>query len=350
MEFSFPVCHLFYYPTQVILVDDDPDFLDAVSLILPRDLSYRLFQSARQALTHINSAQQHAELIRRVYSSYKTGPFDSDTLTHIEINELYKEIYNAQRFNTPSIVIVDYSMPSMNGLEFCANLTNPNIKRILLTGQADTELAVQAFNAGLIDQFISKKDHDLEQKLKNSITTLQQHYFSKSFKLITDPVIANSQSRFISNPDFISYFNALRSRHKFIEYYLIDEPYSGFALLTPKGELAILLILPQPNLEEHIRQCTVVGAPPQLLEALRKGDLVPLFNVSDDNEHLKLLLTKDWKKYYATAKKICEQAPYYCALIQHEDASRLLRKYLPQEIQSYETHIETMASDTKFLH
>lgn len=350
MDSTFLVCHLFYYPTQVILVDDDPDFLDAVSLILPRDLSYRLFQSARQALTHINSAQQHAELIRRVYSSYKTGPFDSDTLTHIEINELYKEIYNAQRFHTPSVVVIDYSMPSMNGLEFCASLTNPFIKRILLTGQADTDLAVQAFNAGLIDQFISKKDHDLEQKLKRSIATLQQHYFSKSFKLITDPVIANSQSRFINNPDFIAYFNALRNRHKFIEYYLIDEPYSGFALLNHKGELAILLILPEPHLEEHIKQCSNVGAPLQLMEALRKGELVPLFNVSENNEHIKEFLAKDWKKYYTPAKKISAQAPYYCALIQHDDASRLLRKYQPHDIQSYSVHIETTASDTKFLH
>jgi CheY-like chemotaxis protein len=350
LDFSFPVCHLFYYPTQVILVDDDPDFLDAVSLILPRDLSYRLFQSAPQALKHINSAQQHAELIRRVYSSYKTGPFDSDTLTHIEINELYKEVYNAQRFSTPSVVIVDYSMPSMNGLEFCANLTNPHTKRILLTGQADTELAVQAFNAGLIDQFISKKDHDLEQKLRRSIAALQQQYFSNSFKLITDPVIANSQSRFVNNPDFIAYFNSLRKQHKFIEYYLIDEPYSGFVFLNRKGEIAVLLILPEPQLEEHIKQCSTVGAPLKLIEVLRKGSLLPLFNVSDDNEHLRQLLAKDWDKYYAPAKKICEQSPYYCALIQQDGASRLLRKYLPQDIQSYDAHIDKAASDTKFLH
>lgn len=350
LDFSFPVCHLFYYPTQVILVDDDPDFLDAVTLILPRDLNYRLFQSAREALTHINNAQQHAELIKRVYSSYKTGPFDSDTLTHIDVNELYKEIYNAQRFSTPSVVVIDYSMPSMNGLEFCASLTNPYIKRVLLTGQADTDLAVQAFNAGLIDQFISKKDQGLEEKLKRTIATLQQHYFSKSFKLITDPVIANSQSRFINNPDFIAYFNTVRKQHKFIEYYLIDEPYSGFVLLNHKGELAILLIMTAPRLEEHIRQCSNVGAPPQLLEALRKGTLLPLFNVSDDNEHIKGILTKDWKKYYSPAHKICEQAPYYFALIQHDNASRLLRKYLPQDILSYDAHIEMTASDTKFLH
>lgn len=350
MDYSFPVCHLFYYPTQVILVDDDPDFLDAVSLILPRDLSYRLFQSARQALTHINGAQQHAELIRRVYSSYKTGPFDSDTLTHIEINELYKEIYNAERFSTPSVVVVDYSMPSMNGLEFCASLTNPFIKRILLTGQADTDLAVHAFNEGLIDQFISKKDHDLEQKLQRSIAALQQQYFSKSFKLITDPVIANSQSRFLNNPDFVAYFNSIRSHHKFIEYYLIDEPYSGFALLDQKGNLSILLILSEDRLAEHIKQCSASGAPLQLVEALRNGALIPLFNVSDDVEYLKVILNKDWIKYYVAAKKVSAQAPYFCALLPQKDAHRLLRKYLPQEIKSFETHFETPSPSTKFLH
>lgn len=163
----------------------------------------------------------------------------------------------------------------MNGLELCASLTNPYTKRILLTGQADTDLAVQAFNAGLIDQFISKKDQDLEAKLRRSIATLQQQYFSKSFKLITDPVIANCQSRFVNNPDFIAYFNALRDRNKFIEYYLIDEPYSGFALLNAKGELSILLILTETGLEEHIRQCSTVARRHNYLRHYAKANSCP---------------------------------------------------------------------------
>src|SRR5690606_33452954 len=160
-DVKFPVCHLFYYPTQTILVDDDPDFLDAVSLLLHSSTSYRLFQSAKQALTHVNGSNQHVEMIRRCYSSYKTGPFDSDTLNHVDINEIYKEVYNSERFLPPTVVVVDYSMLEMNGLEFCIALSNPYVKKILLTGQADTDLAVQAFNDRLIDQYISKKDQNL---------------------------------------------------------------------------------------------------------------------------------------------------------------------------------------------
>ncbi len=350
MEYTFPVCHLFYYPTQVMLVDDDPNFLDAVSLLLPRTLSYRQFQSPRQALDHINSAQQHASLIRRVYSSYKTGPFDSDTLTHIEINELYKEIYNPERFSTPSVVVVDYSMPSMNGLEFCASLTNPFVKRILLTGQADTEIAVQAFNDGLIDQFISKKDHDLETKLNRSIAALQQQFFSRSFKLITDPVIANSQCRFINNAEFIAYFNALRQSRKIVEYYLIDEPYSGFLLLDAKGRVSVLLIMPQLRLAEHLALCNKWGVPQGLSDALQQGTMIPLFNAVAEDAQWQAMIRQDWRKYYAPATRVSPETPYYCAVLEPSDAGRVLRAFTQDGIHAYEAHLHTPRSVTTFLH
>ena len=47
---TFSVGHPFYFPTQVILLDDDPDFLEGVSLMLNKYLSFKIFQSAQQAL------------------------------------------------------------------------------------------------------------------------------------------------------------------------------------------------------------------------------------------------------------------------------------------------------------
>lgn len=350
MDINFPICHLFYYPTQVVLVDDDPDFLDAVSLLLRRNLSYRLFQSASQALDHVNNSNQHIEMIRRCYSSYKTGPFDSDTLNHIDINEIYKEVYNPARFSTPTVVVVDYSMPEMNGLEYCMSLTNPYVKKILLTGQADTDLAVQAFNDGLIDQYISKKDQNLEAKLNRSIANLQQHYFSRTFKLITDPVIANNQSRFINNPEFVNYFREILAKRKISEYYLIDEPYSGFFLLDEKGTVSILLVLPESRLRNHAQQCVEAKAPQELIDTLNKGAMMPLFNVSNENEKVESTILGNWKKYYVPAERISDRAPYYCALLPAEMARSLLRKYRPDDIIPYSSHINAPVGAQKFLH
>jgi CheY-like chemotaxis protein len=321
-----------------------------MGLLLERRINYRLFQSARQALDHANNSPGHEMLLRRVYSSYKTGPFDSDTLTHIDINAIHKEIYNPERFSIPSVIVLDYSMPEMNGLEFCASLTNPYLKKILLTGQADTELAVQAFNAGLIDQFISKKDQNLERKLNQSIATLQQHYFNRSFKLISDPIIASGRSRFITNPQFIQYFNGIREQNSITEYYLLDEPYSGFLLLDTKGELSLLLILAEEKMQNHIEKSRSNGAPPQLLQHLQDGTMIPLFNVAEGNEEPETHRHSDWQPHHTASQKIAPGAPYYAALITGEDLFRVLPDLCPSGIRTLSDYLSAPAGSGKLLH
>lgn len=350
MNHHFPICHLFYYPTQVVLVDDDANFLDAVSLLLDRSLNYRLFQSARQALEHVNRSVFQGEVIRRSYSSYKTGPFDSDTLSHIDINALHQDIYNADRFLMPSVVVIDYSMPEMSGLEYCVSLTNPYVKKILLTGRANTDLAVQAFNEGLIDQFISKKDPQLAQKLNRSIASLQHQYFSRSFKLLTDPVIANSQSRFISNPEFIEFFNILRTEHGIVEYYLIDMPYSGFLLLDERGRVSLVLVMTHTALLEHLRQCRARGAPQDLLDALEEGVMMPLFNIGNDGEHMNEAFFKQWRTHYAHAFRVTEESPYYTAQLGEAPTLALIPALRKQDIQPYASCLLAPRPAEKFLH
>ncbi len=350
MDHHFPICHLFYYPTQVVLVDDDANFLDSVSLLLDRSINYRLFQSARQALEHVNRAMAFSEVIKRSYSSYKTGPFDSDTLTHVDINALHKEIYNPDRFLMPSVVVIDYSMPEMSGLEYCVSLTNPYVKKILLTGRANTDLAVQAFNEGLIDQFINKNDPQLASKLNRSIANLQQQYFSRTFKILTDPVVASSQSRFLTNAAFIEFFNILRSTHEIVEYYLIDMPYSGFLLLDARCRVSLVLIMSQIALLEHLRQCRTRKAPAELLTALEAGDMLPLFNIGNDGEHLNETFFKDWRKHYAPGCRIAEDTPYYTTQLGEEATRALLPQLRAQDIQSYASYLRQPAPTGKILH
>jgi len=350
VSYHFPICHLFYYPTQVVLVDDDAHFLDSVSLLLDRSLNYRLFQSARQALDHVNMSVYHGDVIRRCYSSYKTGPFDSDTLSHIDINSLHKEIYNPDRFLMPSVVVIDYSMPEMSGLEYCVSLTNPYVKKILLTGRANNDLAVQAFNEGLIDQFISKKDPQLAQKLNRSIASLQHQFFSRSFKLLTDPVIANSQSRFISDPEFIEFFNILRTEHGIVEYYLVDMPYSGFLLLDDRGRVSLVLIMAHTALQEHFRQCRARGAPQDLLAALEEGAMMPLFNIGNEGEHLNEEFFAKWRTHYAHSFRVSNDSPYFTAQLGEAPTLALIPELRKQDIQAYAAHLGAPRPTEKFLH
>lgn len=60
--------------------------------------------------------------------------------------------------NSVDLVISDYLMPEMNGIEFLAKVKNmkPEIPRIILTGYADKENAIKAINEVGLFQYIEK--------------------------------------------------------------------------------------------------------------------------------------------------------------------------------------------------
>ena len=75
--------------------------------------------------------------------------------------------------NTPDIIISDFLMPEMNGLEFLAEAKNlhPEVSRILLTGYADKENAIRAINEVGLYRYIEKpwNNDDLIINIKNGI-------------------------------------------------------------------------------------------------------------------------------------------------------------------------------------
>ncbi len=62
------------------------------------------------------------------------------------------------RQNGPDLVIADYLMPNMNGIDFLTHVKalQPEAIRILLTGYADKESAIQAINQVGLFQYIEK--------------------------------------------------------------------------------------------------------------------------------------------------------------------------------------------------
>ena len=75
-----------------------------------------------------------------------------------------------------SLVISDYNMPHMNGLELLKTVKNiyPHILTIMLTGQAEMEIAIQAINEAGVYKFIQKPwdDEDLKITLRRALEAL----------------------------------------------------------------------------------------------------------------------------------------------------------------------------------
>lgn len=66
-----------------------------------------------------------------------------------------------------SLVISDYNMPEMDGLSFfkAVKAQHPHILSIMLTGQAEIDVAIQAINEAGVYKFIKKPWDDKDLKL-----------------------------------------------------------------------------------------------------------------------------------------------------------------------------------------
>ncbi len=69
--------------------------------------------------------------------------------------------------NDIDLVVSDHLMPAMDGLTFLKKVREmyPQVVRIILTGHADLEMAIEAINEGEVYRFLTKPWNDVELKI-----------------------------------------------------------------------------------------------------------------------------------------------------------------------------------------
>jgi response regulator RpfG family c-di-GMP phosphodiesterase len=110
---------------KILLVDDDPNILKGYERSLRREFQLETAPGANQALQMVTH----------------NGPY--------------------------AVVVSDMRMPGMDGIQLLARVKSqsPDTVRIMLTGNAETETAIQAVNEGSIFRFLTKPcDRELMAK------------------------------------------------------------------------------------------------------------------------------------------------------------------------------------------
>jgi CheY-like chemotaxis protein len=140
-------------------------------------------------------------------------------------------------------------MPAMNGLEVCRQITDPHIQKIMLTGAATTDIAVDAFNEGIIHQFIQKDDPEAFTKLETSIAKVQERYFDLKTHDFTNQLYAEyPETEVLKDPVFVDFFLNLIQEKQVAEYYLLDAM-GSFLFLSETGEASAIFVFNEETLE-----------------------------------------------------------------------------------------------------
>ncbi len=271
-------CLPFFHPTRVVFVDDDPNFLKYFPPGLNANFPISCYASPGALLTDIARGRLETQLQVECWSSY-TGRFADpqfEQMLSLDKTMLLMRVFGRHRFNPVSVMVVDYDMPEMDGLELCRRLAHLPCRKILLTGQASEAHAVAAFNEDLIDFFLPKGARNCVSLLRERIARYQRAFIADASRLVRQALRAEILMDW-EDPGFCDLFAHLCEDLDIIEYYVIADPLDGFMLVDEHGRGRLLLTFSAAALAAQATMARIAGAPPTVVERLERRQAATFF-------------------------------------------------------------------------
>ena len=221
---TFP---LYRRPGAIVFLDDDPDYLEMLAHVMPGQWCVRVISQPLACidmlLEEIQSSEQDWWNQQEIINRWREG---SALIPQILS---YWRSNGTSRFALAQVCVVDYSMPAMSGLKVLSKLTQWSGSRILLTGRADEQLAVMAFNSGLIQQFIPKQSPEIRLQLTDTIQSFL-HQPDTRHQQIWRATLSREQSALLSDPVVSEQLEKLALQQNWVEHVVIGAPFGVLAL------------------------------------------------------------------------------------------------------------------------
>ncbi|MDH5408315.1 MAG: response regulator [Gammaproteobacteria bacterium] len=321
----------YYYPTTVTVVDDNRDFLVNFGLMFNEDVAYKLYHSPIKALQALNNEDVSNPVSNQCLAPFY-GVYDTsiqDNIISVDVSKIQSVATDKNRFTENAILIVDYDMPDMDGLQLCQMINNKNIKKIMISGVADEKIAVDAFNRGIIDKFILKNDKQAISKINDCIYDFQNKYMHEKTTVLKNTLNIKAYG-FLNDPGFIQYFFYLLERMNVVEYYLVSNP-AGFLLFTQSGDMHRLLVMDDDDMISQIEVISDQDGPFELRDMIEKRDVLPCFFKTDGFYNSEI---SDWKSCIYPSHRINSEHNYYVAVVENVSGDEISEYY------SYDNYIE----------
>lgn len=256
---------LFHRPGSVIFLDDDHDYLEMLGLVLPSSFQIELYSRPAAFLDRMRDeparweadAGQQLHMLDRWRQGHKLLPLI-----------LRYWATNPARYQLAQVCVVDYAMPGTDGLKILADLMDWPGSRVLLTGQADDQIAIQAFNSGLIDQFLAKQEPDIARRVLTTLEKLARTPHPRLNTLWTS-VLQPAQQAVLQVPSVADALLKLLT-NSWVEYVFTGEPF-GVLGVDIDGHCYWLQLETHATLKDLAELASTAGASLETVKAIEQG-------------------------------------------------------------------------------
>ena len=286
------------HPITVLFLDDNQGFLDSLEMELGKQGQMLTFTDPNKAKAALESTEE--DIVKKISKVFADADTDSlnEKLIDFDINNIRSFIYDAERFNYVAVMVVDYQMPDLTGLDFCRSIKERHVYKVMLTAEAGKDTAIAAFNEGVIDKFLLKKSDALCEQLVDVIDELKAKYFQDLSKPLLNSFGAGSYEALKSSA-FIKIFNDVLQESNAVEYYLIDTSCS-YLFLDASGSPTWLIIRSSQDFDDHLDILSGLASAPELTASLKRKEKL-LFLLSEEEYQQPV---EEWGNYLYDAKKL----------------------------------------------
>lgn len=291
-----PLCNIpgFFYPTTVLLVDDDPGALEAISSDLMSHYKTISFLDAEDAIQYLTNKS----------TAFFQGHALSDNLSH-DILAFRREVYNSKRFQDVLISVIDYEMPNKTGFDVWKNVTLNDYQHqhehsyILLTAKRYVDFEEELAKESIGKNFISKFDPNYSKYLLERINHLSADMFLSISHGIANSLVRHSEEKtsFLNDGNFLPTLNSYLNEQDICEGYLFDRQ-GSLMLLDKEAKLHWLFVRNDKGVERSIQQARHYGAPNTVIQRLESKKVILSLYEKEDFESRDYI---DWDSYLLDA-------------------------------------------------
>ena len=238
---------LFKCSLRTVFLDDNKKYLESLEEIFSNlKGSYSYFcdvdKFKKALVANTNATKELEKIAKFIFEDMNLFSFTKQLLKQLKKhkNNLYI-----------SVVVADYQLNNLEtGVDILSSIQEKNIFKILHTGIAEENIAINAFHDEQIDGYFKKSD-----SVDNLIALIRKGN-SQYFQYLSDFILSSISAKSnldsaLLDAEFKDFFNKLVARNNIEEYYLLDQ-YGSHLCLDRYKKYYTLLVMPVSTISSQI--------------------------------------------------------------------------------------------------